>query len=221
MRVAVAAAILCLGACASDRLSLVPSAGVDFTGQWQLNVAESDDTQHLLETANSQAAAASKDTGSTSSGGARGGRGGGRSSAATGYPSAVPPATPPMSIVGEALSWPGKKVEIKQVAGVVAFTSDGKNRICQPTDSDKKPRHHGGSSDRDSRPSGRDVPLPICGWAEKTLIVQGGEADDERPPYEEHYSISEDGQRLVETVGFKGGRSNGFTMSRVWDRVTQ
>jgi hypothetical protein len=219
MRVAVVAAILFLSGCATDKLSLVPPPGVNFTGQWQLNVAESDDPQHLLETANSQAAAASKDPG-TGTGGARGGRGGGRSSAATGYPSAVPPATPPMAVVSEALSWPGKKVEIKQVAGVVAFTSDGKNRICQPTESDQKPHHHG-SSDRDRRPSGRDVPPPICGWAEKTLIVQGGEADDERSPYEEHYSISEDGQRLVETVGFKGGRSNGFTLSRVWDRVAQ
>jgi len=28
-----------------------------------------------------------------------------------------------------------------------------------------------------------------------------------------------DGQRLIEVVGFTTGRSNGFTMSRVWDRV--
>jgi hypothetical protein len=217
MRVAVAAACLFLSACVTDKLSVVPPAGVNFTGQWQLNVAESDDPQHLLETANSQESAASKDPGAS---GGRGGRGGGRGSAA-GYPAAVPPATPAMSVVGEALSWPGKKLDIKQVAGVVAFTSDGNNRVCQPTDSEKKGRHHGGSSDRDGRPSGRDVPPPICGWSDKTLIVQGGDPDDDRPPYEERYGISEDGQRLVEVVAFKGGRSNGFTMSRVWDRLPQ
>ena len=54
-----------------------------------------------------------------------------------------------------------------------------------------------------------------------TLIVQSGDADDDRPPFEEHYSISEDGQRLVEEVSFQGGRSNGFTLSRVWDRLAQ
>jgi hypothetical protein len=63
------------------------------------------------------------------------------------------------------------------------------------------------------------VPPPRCGWAEKTLIVQSRDPDADHPPYEESYSISEDGQRLVELVGFKGGRSSGFTLSRVWDRV--
>jgi hypothetical protein len=32
-------------------------------------------------------------------------------------------------------------------------------------------------------------------------------------------SLSEDGLRLIEVVGFKGGRSAGFTLSRVWDKV--
>ena len=52
-----------------------------------------------------------------------------------------------------------------------------------------------------------------------TLIVQSGDADDDRPPFEEHYSLADNGQRLVEVVAFKGGRSSGFTMSRVWDRA--
>jgi hypothetical protein len=63
------------------------------------------------------------------------------------------------------------------------------------------------------------MPTARCGWAEKTLIVRGGDPDDEHPPFEEHYSLSDDGQRLVEVVEFKGGRSSGFTMSRVWDRA--
>jgi len=32
--------------------------------------------------------------------------------------------------------------------------------------------------------------------------------------------VSDDGQRLIEVVSYKGGRSSGFTASRVWDRVS-
>jgi hypothetical protein len=138
------------------------------------------------------------------------------------------PVMPPVSALSEGLRWPGKQLEIKQVAGVVAFTSDGINRVCQPMEGGKPHRHHADSADRDgaspsrgTRAQGRDQSPARCGWAEKTLIVQGGDPDDERPPFEEHYSLSEDGQRLVEVVGFKGGRSTGFTMSRVWDRSLQ
>jgi hypothetical protein len=49
--------------------------------------------------------------------------------------------------------------------------------------------------------------------------VKSGDPDDDRPPFEQHFSLSEDGRRLVEVVDFKGGRSSGFTMSRVWDRI--
>jgi hypothetical protein len=35
---------------------------------------------------------------------------------------------------------------------------------------------------------------------------------------EQHLSIAEDGRSLVEVVGIKG-HMDGFTMSRVWDRV--
>jgi hypothetical protein len=69
-------------------------------------------------------------------------------------------------------------------------------------------------------PAAREAPPPTCGWTDKTLIVRN-DRDEDRLPFEERYSISEDGQRLVEEVSFKGGRSNGFTMSRVWDRVKQ
>jgi hypothetical protein len=136
---------------------------------------------------------------------------------------------PPVSVMSEALRWPGKQLEIKQVAGVVAFTSDGIDRICQPMEAGEGHRHHGGDSGardgaspgRDTRAQGRDPLTPHCGWAEKTLIVQSGDPDDDHPPFEEQYSLSEDGQRLFEVVGFRGGRSSGFTMSRVWDRPGQ
>ena len=52
----------------------------------------------------------------------------------------------------------------------------------------------------------------------QTLVVQSGDPDDDHPPFEQRYSVSSDGQRLIEVIGFKGGRSGGFTISRVWDR---
>jgi hypothetical protein len=217
MRSAVLAALLVLCACASDRLSQAPPSGVDFTGHWKLNEADSDDPLHLLQTANSQAAARAGDSGSSSGG--RGGRGG-RGGQGVGPPTSVPPATPSMGVLAEAFRFPGKQLEIKQVGGVVAFTSEGKNRICQPGDAKKARRHRDSSSDRDAPlPARRDTPPPTCGWFEKTLIVHGSDADEDRPPFEEHYSIAEDGRRLIEEVSFKGGRSSGFTLSRVWDRL--
>lgn len=213
MRVVVLAAIIALSACASDDLRLVPASGVDFSGHWTLNEADSDDPLHLLQTANGQAAA---DSGNPGGRARRGGRGG---SQGLGAPTLIPPATPSIGALGEGLRFPGKRLEIKQVGGVVAFTSDGRNRVCQPGDAKKVPRHRSQSSDRDAPlPAAREAPPPTCGWTDKTLTVRS-ERDQDRLPFEERYSISEDGERLVEEVSFKGGRSNGFTMSRVWDRV--
>jgi hypothetical protein len=50
-------------------------------------------------------------------------------------------------------------------------------------------------------------------------VVRGADADEDRPAYEQDYSLSEDRMRLIEVVIFTSGRSNGFTLSRVWDRV--
>jgi hypothetical protein len=217
MRVALLAAVVFISACASDGLSLAPPSGVDFSGHWKLNVADSDDPMHLLQIANAQTAAAA-DNAANSGRGGRGGRGG----QGTGYPGLIPPATPSVSVLAEASRFPGKQLDIKQVGGVLTFTSSGQTRVCQPGDAKKTPRHHSNASDRDAPlPAARDTPPPKCGWLEKTLIVRSTEQDEDRPPFEEHYSISEDGQRLVEEVNFRGGRSNGFTMSRVWDRSPQ
>ena len=214
MRVAILAAVILLSACASDEMALVPPPGVDFSGRWKLNVADSDDPLHLLQIANAQASEAADNANA-------GGRGG-RSRGGTGYPALTPPATPSVAVLAEATRFPGKQLEIKQVNGVLTFTSEGQIRVCQPGDVHKARRHRASGSDRDAPlPAARDTPPPRCGWSEKTLIVRSSEMDEDRPPFEEHYRISEDGQRLIEEVRFRGGRSSGFSMSRVWDRLTQ
>ena len=216
MRVAILAAYILLSACASEGVSPAPPAGVDFSGRWKFNASDSDDPMHLLQLANAQASAAADNAANSGGRGGRGGRGG------VGYPTLTPPATPPISVLADASRFPGKLLEIKQVAGVLTFTSEGQIRVCQPGDFKKGPRHHNSASDRDAPlPAARDTPPPRCGWSEKTLIVRSSEVDEDRPPFEEHYSISEDGQRLIEEVSFRRGRSSGFTMSRVWDRTPQ
>jgi hypothetical protein len=219
MRVAAVAAILLLAACATDSTSLTPPPGVDFSGRWKLNAADSDDPMHLLQIGNGRGDDSTGNAGT--SGGGRGGRGGPQG---TGYPGLMPPQTPSMGALGAGLRWPGKLLDVHQVGGVVTFSSNGKSRVCQPSSGDKKPRHipaDRSSPDRDAplRSEREDSP-PHCTWSDKTLVVRS-EPDEDHPPYEERYSISEDRQRLIEIVGFRGGRSNGFTMSRVWDRVPQ
>jgi hypothetical protein len=231
MRLVVVVAVVCLAACASEKLEQTPPAGVDFSGRWKLNEADSDDPQRLIQAQfNTPATGQNTSGGSGGGSGGRGGRPGGGRGGAGGMSPRAPggPVMPPVSALSEGLRWPGKQLEIKQVASVVAFTSDGINRVCQPADVRKAHRHHADAADRDGDATrrgtlarGRDLPPPRCGWAEKTLIVEEGEPDDDHPRFEEHYSLSEDGQRLVEVVGFKGGRSSGFTMSRVWDRSGQ
>jgi hypothetical protein len=214
--------VLCLAACASEKLAQVPPAGVDFSGKWKLNEADSDDPRRVAQTQSDPSAVPTSQGGGGGAPGGRGGRqGGGRGMPAT-YGGAMGPMTPAMSVLGDAMRWPGKQLELKQVAGVVAFTSDGQNRVCQPTDGGKPHRPKGprnSDNGRDMPARGREVPPPRCGWSDKTLIVQQIDPDEDHPPFEEHYSLSDDGQRLVEVIDFRGGRSSGFTISRVWDRV--
>src|ERR1700733_6671647 len=221
MRLVVVLSVICLAACASEKLAQAPPPGVDLSGVWQLNEADSDDAQRLIAAQfNAPATNQGNSPDGSGGGGGRGGRGrGGAGGMPVGGPTG--PVMPSVSQLNEGLRWPGKQLEIKQVAAVVAFKSDGMNPICQSSGG-RGPRHPGGqdgdSPGRDA-PSRRDPPPPHCGWEEKTLIVRGADPDDDRPPFEEHYSLSDDKQRLVELVSFKGGRSSGFTMSRVWDRA--
>ena len=229
MRVALLVALMCLAACASEKLALAPPSGVDFTGHWKLDEADSDDPLRVVQSQTADTGPGASGT-SGSSGGRRGqgGRGqGGRGGAPGGGYGAGAPAPPPPGVgtLNEALKWPGKELEIKQVAGVVAVTSAGASRVFQPVVADGNMRRHRKPPDNDDAPRDRDMharddgPPPVCGWDGKTLVVQSGAADDDHPPFEERYSISEDGHRLIEVVGFKSSRSQGFTVSRVWERV--
>jgi len=226
MRVAVSLAVVVLAACASDKLALTPPAGVDLSGHWQLNAADSDDPQRLLQSQLAAATAGAGPGGTTQTpSGGRGGRQGGRGGAGTGgFGNGGPmgPAIPAVAALDEAMRWPGRGLSIKQSGGVVTFTSDGGIRECRPAPS--RAHHHRSADDpshgRDAPSEGRgDAPPPACGWDQSTLVVQSGDPEDDHPPFELRFSVSEDGERLVELVLFKSGRSAGFTASREWDRL--
>ena len=133
MRFVVVLAVMCLAGCASEKLEQAPPAGVDFSGSWKLNAADSDDPQRLIQ-AQFNAPAAGQSGTSPSGGGGRGGRGGARGGAGGAYSGGPAPVMPPVAFLSEGLRWPGKQLEVKQVAGVVAFISEGINRVCQPTE---------------------------------------------------------------------------------------
>jgi hypothetical protein len=202
MRMVMLAAACVLAACASNGLGPAPPSGVDLTGHWTLDEADSDDAQRLQQ---SQLKAATQNaSGSGQTAGRRG---------ATG-PVAMGPVMPPLLVLDEGLRWPGKDVSIKQSGDVVTFLSGGSARDCQLKPS-KAPPHSPGAATR-----GRgDAPPPRCGWDQGTLVVQSGEPEEDHPPYEQRFSLSTDRQQMVEVVLFKGGRSDGFSASRVWNRA--
>ncbi|HMK86079.1 MAG TPA: hypothetical protein VK437_09000 [Steroidobacteraceae bacterium] len=213
MRIALLVAVCVLAACASDELSSTPPKGVDLSGHWKLNEADSDDPQRILQ---SQIAAATATTpGPTSAPrGRQGARGGG-----FGPTGPMGPQMPSVAVLDEALRWPGRDLTVKQTGTAVSFITDGAERACRVGQAKGHQHVAGDSQGRDSPSRGRgDAPPPRCGWDESTLVVQSGEPDEDRPPYELRFSLSDDGERLVEVVSFKGGRSSGFTASREWDR---
>ena len=213
MRVAFFLATVMLAACAGERLASAPPAGVDLSGHWQLNAADSDDPQRLSAAIAGGPGVSGASGAGGGGGGRRGGRGGGSGGGAGGsgaggagsFGADVSGASSQLAAVGEILHWPGKDLKIKQVAGVAAFNSDGDNRVFQPTDPAKSKRPHEGAR-------------KVCGWSGSSLVVRV-EPDDERPMFEEHFDLSTDGTRLIQLVVIKSGRMNGFSMSRVWDRV--
>src|SRR3981189_2036610 len=115
MRFVVVVTVMCLSACASEKLKQAPPAGVDFSGRWKLNEADSDDPQRLIQAqingpAKSQSTSGGSGGGGGGSGGGRGRQGGrgGAGGMVPGGPSA--PVMPPVSVMNEGLRWPGKQL---------------------------------------------------------------------------------------------------------------
>jgi hypothetical protein len=219
-RPALALAAIFLAACASEKLALAPPAGVDFSGTWKLNQADSDDPQRLPNQTEPGRTKASSDgsAGGGPPGGGRGGKRGGRSGGGMGAAGTAgtqaPPSSATLRALGSSLHWPGKDLQIKQVGGIVELTSENTNRIYRPAIAKRHMPKSAGGDDA----LRRDGPPPLCGWSARTLVVLVGDSADDRITVEQHYGISEDGRRLVEVVGVKG-HMDGFTMSRVWDRA--
>jgi hypothetical protein len=95
----------------------------------------------------------------------------------------------------------------------VELASGNTNRIYRAV----SPNKHTPASADHGVTRGRDGLSPLCGWSGKTLVVVVADSDDGHA-VKQHFSIAEDGRSLVEVVGVKG-HMDGFTMSRVWDRV--
>lgn len=223
MRVAVLIMLLGVVGCAAQKLSLMPPPGVDLSGHWQLNEAESDDPMRVSEsqTAASTSAANAGSGGQGGSGG-RGGRGRNGSASSGGYgggPSG--PAVPPMSALREGLRWPGKSLDVQQTAGAVTISSMDRRQVYVPATDHHRPSGAETTPGRALPDRNRrgDGPPAACGWDDRTLVIESNDGEDDRPLFEQRYSLSEDGSRLIEVVAFKGGRSAGFVVSRVWDRA--
>ena len=205
MRIAMLAGACILAACASDQLATTPPSGVNLSGHWTLDEEDSDDAQRLLQSQLTAATANASGSGQTAP--SR------RGSRSAGPVPTGGPVMPPLGVLDEGLRWPGKDVSIKQSGAVVTFSTGGSMRDCQLTPS-KASAHSAPTRGRG------DAPPPRCGWDQGTLVVQSGEAEEDRPPYEQRFSVSADHQQLLEVILFKGGRSDGFTASRVWNRAS-
>ncbi len=122
----------------------------------------------------------------------------------------------PQGLVGEAsvaalvdaLRWPGKDLVIKQLGGVVAFSSGGESRVCQPSDrlaAEVRARH------------GRDA-QPVCGWSGQALLVEAV-PDDGGETIEDQYRVSADRRQLVQRIRESTANGRRVDMVRVWDRL--
>lgn len=218
MRRSVLLAAALLAACATEKLAVTPPVGVDLSGHWLLDEADSDDPMRLLQTQLVNSTANAGPAGSTGSGGQHGQQGGGGASRAP-----MGPNMPPVTVLNEALRWPGKSLVITQSGGNVTFASGGRSDACRPGLAAAQGTHqppNPGAANRDLQTHGRgDPPPPVCGWDDQTLVVNSGDPDNDPAPFERRFHLSDGGQRLIEIVAFVGGRSSGFTASRVWTRA--
>ena len=154
MRLVMVAAVFVLSACASEHLASAPPAGVDLSGHWKLNDADSDDAQRLMQ-AQLTAATGGSGPGTTTAGqGGRNGRGGG----GLGPGGPAGPQMPAVSLLAEGLRWPGRDLAVTQAGETVTFAADGGSRSCRS--GDKHPPSHHGSS-RNDPSHGRDSPPAV------------------------------------------------------------
>src|ERR1019366_4940456 len=78
MRIALILAVIALAGCAAEKLASTPPAGVDLSGLWKLNEADSDDPQRLMQSQLASATASAGTGGSTGSSRRGSPNGGGR-----------------------------------------------------------------------------------------------------------------------------------------------
>src|SRR5271169_2497769 len=107
MRIAMLLSTVIVAACASGKLAVTPPAGIDLSGHWKLNEADSDDALRLMQSQLAAATASAGPGGSTGSpngGGRQGGRGGGFGPGG--------PVMPSVAALDEGLRWPGKDLAI-------------------------------------------------------------------------------------------------------------
>jgi hypothetical protein len=206
MRAALLLLIALSAGCATDRgLAPLPPPGVDLSGHWRLNVADSDDPLRLTQALSSGNAMGSADQ--RQRGGQRSGRGG-RSAGQSPF---VQPISIPATIVAELLRWPGAQLQIHQDGGTATFDSDRDSRVYKPdAGSAKSAGHAAKKGHRSSAPS-------PCGWLGASLVVHV-EPEDNQPGFDARYRVSDDRARLIQVITLQGGQLTGFTMSRVWDR---
>ncbi|HLW25235.1 MAG TPA: hypothetical protein VKT22_12825 [Steroidobacteraceae bacterium] len=220
MRLPTLLMLMLLAACAREELATKPASAVDLSGQWKLNVADSDDPMRLTQAALAAQTAGAGPGGTTApTPSGRGQRQAARGGLGPGGPTG--PMLPSVMMLDEALRWPGRELAITQGSGGVTFQSLGRDESCKPGAEQSHAKHvKDDPRSHDAPDRGRgDAPPPRCGWDSSTLVVQPRDLEEGHPPYEQAFSLSEDKQRLIEVVTFRGGRSSGFSASRVWDRV--
>ena len=198
MRLTLVLLVALVAACASDPpLDPAPPPGVDLSGHWRLNVAESDDPLRIPSSIGGGTPGATPRSG-------RGNRNGGQDPSG---PVALPVPVP-TSLVADLLRWPGSELELRQQGGVVSFDSGGDSRVYQPAAA------HVRSAARRGR---RSATPATCGWSGASLVVRM-DGDETQPGYEARYRLSDDGDRLLQVITLQSGRLSGFTLSRVWER---
>src|SRR5271165_1466106 len=153
MRSGVLLAAALLAACATENLAITPPAGVDLSGRWQLDEADSDDPMRLMQAQLAISTANAGPSGPSGSGGQRGQQGGRGAS-----PAAMGPIIPSVTVLDEALRWPGKSLVITQGGGSVTFASNGRSELCRPSLAAAPSKHNPstqGAASRDLQTHGR------------------------------------------------------------------